>query len=97
MFASVLAATAAVGFGIGTVTTAPAAGANAGHRYTLRVGDKVVIPAIRQRCAVYMEGGAPELLCARTRRARHQIAVFRDRIQVWKVGHPEAPVWSGRP
>jgi hypothetical protein len=96
MLASVLAATAAVGFGIGTITTA-AAGANAAHRYTLRVGDKVTIPAIRQRCAFYTEGAAPELLCARPRRARHQVAVFRDRIQVWKAGHPNAPVWSGKP
>jgi hypothetical protein len=88
---------AGIGVGIGTAKTAPASAASAGHRYTLRVGDKVTIPAVGQRCAVYNEGGVPELLCARLRRARHQVTLFRDRIQVWKAGNPDAPVWSGRP
>ena len=93
----VLTATAAVGLSIGTVMTAPAAGASAAHRYTLRVGDKVTIPALGQRCAVYKEGGAPEFFCARPSRPRHQVTLFRDRIQVWKVGNPDSPVWSGKP
>jgi len=93
----VLTATAAVGFSVGTVMTAPAAGASAAHRYTLSVGDKVTIPALGQRCAVYKEGGAPELFCARPSRPRHQVTLFRDRIQVWKVGNPDSPVWSGKP
>ena len=76
---------------------APAAGASAAHRYTLRVGDRVTIPALGQRCAVYKEGGAPELFCARPSRPRHQVTLFRDRIQVWKVGNPDSPVWSGKP
>ena len=97
ILAVVFTATAAVGFSIGTVTTAPASAGSAGHRYTLRMGDKVTIPAVGQRCAVYKEGGVPELLCARPRRARHQVTLFRDRIQVWKTGNPDAPVWSGRP
>jgi hypothetical protein len=95
--ALVLTATAVVGFSIGTVMTAPAAGASAAHRYTLRLGDKVTIPALGQRCAVYKEGGAPELFCARPSRPRHQVTLFRDRIQVWKVGNPDSPVWSGKP
>jgi hypothetical protein len=57
----------------------------------------VTIPSVGQRCAVYTEGGAPELLCARPRRPRHQVALFRDRIQVWKAGNPNSPVWSGKP
>jgi hypothetical protein len=97
ILALLLTATAAVGFSIGTVMTAPAAGASAAHRYTLRLGDKVTIPALEQRCAVYKEGAAPELFCARPSRARHQITLFRDRIQVWKVGNPDSPVWSGKP
>jgi hypothetical protein len=97
ILALVLTATAAVGLSIGTVMTAPTAGASAAHRYTLRVGDKVTIPALGQRCAVYKEGGAPELFCARPSRPRHQVTLFRDRIQVWKVGNPDSPVWSGRP
>ena len=97
ILALVLTATAAVGFSIGTVMTAPPAGASAAHRYTLRVGDKVTIPALGQRCAVYKEGGAPEFFCARPSRPRHQVTLFRDRIQVWKVGNPDSPVWSGKP
>jgi hypothetical protein len=87
----------AIGFGAARITTGPSAEAAATHRYTLRLGDRVTIPAIRQRCAVYTEGGSPELLCARPLRPRHQVAIFRDRIQVWRVGNPAAPVWSGRP
>ena len=97
ILALVLTATAAVEFSIGTVMTAPAAGASAAHRYTLRLGDKVTIPALGQRCAVYKEGGAPEFFCARPSRPRHQVTLFRDRIQVWKVGNPDSPVWSGKP
>jgi hypothetical protein len=96
VLAAVLAA-AVVGFSIGKIATAPAAEASAPHRYTLRVGDNVTIPAVKQRCAVYTEGGAPELYCARPLRPRHQMTIFRDRIQVWKVGNPDAPVWSGKP
>jgi hypothetical protein len=95
--AAVFAATLAGGFGIGKMTTAPSAEASAAHRNTLRIGDKVTIPAVRQLCAVYMEGGSPELFCARPRHARHQVTIFEDSIGVWKVGHPDAPVWSGKP
>lgn len=77
---------------------APAAEASAAHRYTLRVGDKMTIPAVGQLCAVYKEGGAPELFCARPRHARHQVTIFLDSMEVWTVGNPDAaPVWSGRP
>ena len=88
---------AAIGFSIGRIATTPAAEASAAHRYTLRVGDKVTIPAVNERCAVYTEGGAPELYCARPRDPRHQVTIFRDRIQIWKVGNPDGPVWSGKP
>ena len=94
--AAVLVA-AAIGFSIGKIATAPAAEASAAHRYTLRVGDKVTIPAINQRCAVYTEGGAPELYCARPQHPRHQVTIFRDSILVWKVGNPDRPAWSGKP
>lgn len=95
--AVLVAAAAVIGFSIGKIATAPAAGASASHRYTLRVGDNVTIPAVRQRCAVYTEGGAAQLYCARPLHPRHQVTIFRDRIQVWKAGNPDAPVWSGRP
>ena len=97
VLAAVLVATAAIGFSIGKITTTPTAEASAAHRYTVRVGDNASIPAVKQRCAVYTEGGVPELYCARPRHRRHQMTIFRDRIQVWKVGNPDGPVWSGRP
>ena len=90
-------AAAAIGFSIGKTTMAPVAEASAAHRYTLRVGDKATISAVGQLCVVYLEGGAPELVCARPRHPRHQVTIFRNRIQVWKVGNPGAPVWSGKP
>jgi predicted lipoprotein len=55
VLAAALVAAAVIGFSIGKIATAPAAGASAAHRYTLRVGDKVTIPALKQRCAVYTE------------------------------------------
>jgi hypothetical protein len=88
---------AAIGFGIGKILTAPSARAAATHRYTLRVGDKATIPAVNQRCAVYLEGGAPELYCARPRHPRHQVTIFRDRLSIWKVGNPDQPAGRGSP
>jgi hypothetical protein len=73
------------------------ADASATHQYTLRLGDKVAIPAIRQRCSVEEEGRAVNLFCSRPRRPHHQLTIFRDRILVYKVGDPDHPVWSGKP
>jgi hypothetical protein len=97
--AAVTALAAGLGgaFILGQATGTSSADAEAKHAYTLRVGDKITVPAVSQMCAVYKEGGAAELFCARRRNARHQVALFRDRIQVWKAGQPAAPVWSGRP
>ena len=86
----------AVALGADLIRTS-AADASAAHRYTLRLGDKVAIPAIRQVCAVQTEGRAVELFCGRQRSPRHQVTIFRDRILVWKVGDPDHPVWSGQP
>jgi hypothetical protein len=97
ILAAFIAAAVVIGFSIGRITTAPAAEASTAQHYTLRVGDKVTVPAIRQLCAVYVGGGAPELLCARPRHARHQVAIFRDSILVWKAGDPDRPAWSGKP
>jgi hypothetical protein len=97
VLAAVLVGGAAIGFSIGKIATAPAAEASAAHRYTLRVGDQVTIPAVNQRCAVYTEGGAPELYCARPLHPRHHATIFRDRMQIWEVGNPDGPVWSGKP
>ena len=97
VLAAMLVTTAAIGFSVGRVAAPPAADASASHRYTLRLGDKATIPAIDQRCAVYKEGGAPELYCARPLRPRHQVTIFRDNILIWKTGNPDRPAWSGRP
>jgi hypothetical protein len=97
VLAAVVVGAAAIGFSIGKIATAPAAEASAAQRYTLRVGDRVTIPAVKQRCAVFMEGGAPELYCARLRHPRHQVTIFRDSILIWKVGNPDRPAWSGKP
>jgi hypothetical protein len=88
---------AAFGLSIGKIATAPAAEASGAQHYTLRIGDKVTIPAVKQTCAVYMEGGAPELYCARPRHPRHEVTFFRDSILIWKVGNSDRPAWSGKP
>jgi hypothetical protein len=97
VLAAVLVTAAAIGFSIGKIAPMPAAEASAAHVYTLRIGDKMTIPAVNQRCAIYTEGGAPELYCARPLHPRHQVTIFRDRIQIWKAGNPDGAVWSGRP
>ncbi len=97
VLAAMLVAAAVIGFSIGKLASAPAAEASGKHRYKLRVGDNVTIPAVKQRCAVYTKGGAPELYCARPLHPRHQVTIFRDRIQVWRAGNPDAPAWSGKP
>ena len=97
LFLTAVLLAAAIGFGIGKVVSAPSAQAAATHRYMLRVGDKVAIPAVNQRCAVDLEGGAPELYCARPRHPRHQVTIFRDGMFVWKVGSSDRPAWSGKP
>src|SRR4051794_33327395 len=94
---ALLAAAAAVGFSAGRIVTAPVAEASAVHRHTLRLGDRMMIPAVGQVCAVYMEGGEREHFCARPRHARDQVAIFRDSILIWKVGDPDRPAWSGNP
>jgi hypothetical protein len=89
---------AALGLGVvgGFVLDSAPAKAAATHAYTLRLGDEVTIPAIRQTCLVASEGGAANLVCA-TKHYRHQVTIFRDNILVWKAGSPEHPVWHGKP
>jgi hypothetical protein len=84
-------------FGVGQMTVTRATEASAFRTYTLRLGDKVAIPAVGQVCSVTTEGGAVELFCARPRSAHHQVTFFRDNILVWKAGNPNRPRWSGKP
>ena len=94
---ALLAGSVGAAFVFGQLSGTHAAEASATRTYLLRVGDKVTIPAIRQTCSVFREGGAAELFCARQRSTHHQVTIFRDRILVWKVGNPDRPAWSGRP
>ena len=95
--AAALAGTAAVSFFFGQLAGTRPAQASVAHAYTLRLGDKAVVPAIGQVCSVSTEGGATDLFCARARNARHQVTFFGDSIVVWTVGNPDKPAWTGRP
>jgi hypothetical protein len=97
LFAAAVLASIGSALAIGQAPGTPAAEASAARSYTLRIGDKVTIPAIGQVCSVQREGGAPRLYCARPRNARHQVTIYRDGILVWKVGDPDRPAWTGKP
>jgi len=94
---TVLAGAIGGAFVVGQVTGASPAEASATRSHTLRLGDRVAIPAISQVCTASAEGGAVDLFCARPQNARHQVAIFRDSILVWKVGNPDRPAWTGKP
>src|SRR4051794_30724070 len=95
--AAVLVGTATTSFVIGQLAGTQPAHASATNSYTLRLGDRVVIPAINQACSISTEAGATELFCARARNARHQVTIFRNSIAVWTVGNPDKPAWAGKP
>jgi hypothetical protein len=87
-----------VGVLVGSVLTRThAANASSTHHYTLRLGDKVSIPAIGQVCTLATEGTAKNLLCSKPRKARHQVVIFGNDIFVYKVGNPDRPAWAGKP
>lgn len=90
---------ASAGFAAGELRGASgAAAAPARHVYTLRLGDRILVPSVGQACDVSVDGGSPELFCAKPRQPRHQVAFFKDEITAWKVGDPDAPpAWRGKP
>ncbi|HEY2776400.1 MAG TPA: hypothetical protein VGI77_00720 [Gaiellaceae bacterium] len=90
-------ATAITSFVIGRLSGLGSARASSAHVYTLRTGDKILIPVINQRCSVSGEGGSPDLFCSRAKGPTHQVVFFRNSILVWKVGNPDRPAWSGKP
>jgi hypothetical protein len=94
---SISIAVAAVAFVGGALVGLPGARASATRVYTLRAGDRVLVPAIDQTCVLSGEGGRPDLFCARTAKPRHEVTIFRDSILVWRVGNPDHPAWSGKP
>ena len=84
-------------FVVGQMTGPRSAEASSTRAYTLRIGDRVAVPAINQVCTVSTEGGAVDLFCARPLKAHHQVTIFRNNILVWKVGTPDRPAWAGKP
>jgi hypothetical protein len=95
--AALLATAVAAGLTGGQLIHTHAADASTTHKYTLRLGDKVTVPALGQVCSVEKEGGSVDLFCARRRKPHHQVTIFRNQILVWKVGNPDHPVWTGKP
>jgi hypothetical protein len=76
---------------------------------TLRLGDLVSVPAIKQACVVSHKHGVdsnggplhPNFSCgpwptAPQEKFHHQVVFYRNKILVWKIGKHD-PVWSGKP
>jgi hypothetical protein len=97
VFVAVLVTMTGTAFFVGQLTGSQSASAAASHAYTLRAGDKVLIPIVNQVCTVSEEGGSPDLFCARAKNPRHQVVFFGDSILVWTHGNPDKPAWSGKP
>jgi hypothetical protein len=74
-------------------------GAQTGNRvFVGRQGDVFSVPATGTRCLVSQEGGAANVICTHMPRGRHQVYFYKDRIQVWRSGHPgRGPIFSARP
>ena len=70
-------------------------GANA--TYTGRLGDRFRVPVAAAECQVFAEGGFPTLYCSHKPTARYQVYFYKDRLQVWRNGNPDGPVFSARP
>jgi hypothetical protein len=80
-----------------TVKTRPDTGRTSPRVYTGRLGDVFRVPAAAAECRVFQEGGFPTLYCVHRPRARYQVYFYKDRLQVWRNGNPDGPVFSDRP
>jgi hypothetical protein len=92
----------ATAFLVGRATSlAPAVGASAAHVYTGRLNDVFRVPAAALRCEVSAEAGSVKVSCGHVpyAKARHDIVFYKDNTFVYRLGHPDTPVWSakGRP
>ena len=65
--------------------------------YTARLGDEIRVPVAAAACKVFREGGFPTLYCTHTPTVRYQVYFYKDRLQVWRNGNPDGPVFSERP
>lgn len=75
-----------------------AAGARATHVYTGRLYDVFRVPGAAVRCEVGAEAGSETLSCEHVpyARARFDVVYARDNVLVFRLGHPDNPVWSAR-
>ena len=92
----------AAAFLFGRASSPPsAAGGPATHVYTGRLYDVFRVPAASIRCDVNAEAGSTYLSCEHVpfSHARHEVRFFANNILVYRLGHPDNPVWStpGRP
>jgi hypothetical protein len=76
---------------LSVVLVSAAAGASS-NVVTLNAGDVAVFGPLQ--CNAGAEGGASNFLCARRQAAKYQASIYADSILVWKVGNPDAPVFS---
>jgi len=71
------------------------------HVYTGRLHDVFRVPGAALRCEVSQEARVPNVSCGHVpySRARYQVVFSKDNILVYRLGHPDDPVWSakGRP
>jgi hypothetical protein len=74
----------------------PASAAPARHVWVGRQGDVLRVPAAATRCVVSVEGGAPDLFCARMPRGRYTVSFFKSGLDVWRNGNPDKPAFSAR-
>ena len=89
----------AAAFLLGRASDPPtAAGASATHVYTGRLYDVFRVPAASIRCDVNAEAGSTYLSCEHVpfSHARHEVTLFANNIFVYRLGHPDKPVWSAR-
>ena len=74
---------------------------SSGHVYTGRLYDVFRMPGAALRCEVGQEAGAPNVSCEHVpySHARYNVVFFKDNVFVYRLGHPDTPVWSakGRP
>ena len=87
----------AAGFLLGRLSNPPsAAGASATHVYTGRLYDVFRVPAASVRCEVTAEAGSTYLSCEHVpfSHARHEVSFFTNNILVYRLGHPDRPIWS---
>ena len=73
------------------------------HAYTLQGGDRLTVPAVKLGCDVYHQhrldsiaGRLHPVFYCLPSFGHHYVVFLRNRIQVWKVGNNDYPVW-GKP